>query len=276
MAPHHSHRPAARYSRMNRRRRPSRLGSAWPCQERLAYPHRSTGAGGFAATAPPQSGSFIIANPSSNLWLSDVTDVSSVGTSIRFTILVLACYNRLPRPSTPYCQRTNGKMVPPLPVGLVGSINKITVLGGDTIHANFQEENVRIRLFGIDAPEAGQSFGDLSERNLRLHLADPVVMEVMQSQDRYGRVVGLIYRPSDSRWNSINLRMVRDGLAYAYVPTSTLVMTNRKVPLNFTSWTISAKGWSVRNSTPFATRVVSGELAPQAAKNHGIAATLTR
>ena len=124
-------------------------------------------------------------------------------------------------------------MVPPLPVGLVGSINKITVLDGDTIHANFQGENVRIRLFGIDAPEAGQSFGDLSERNLRLHLADPVVMEVMQSQDRYGRVVGLIYRPSDSRWNSINLRMVRDGLAYAYVPYFHFGYDESEGPLEF-------------------------------------------
>ena len=70
-----------------------------------------------------------------------------------------------------------------------------------------------VRLYAIDAPELSQPYGveardemrRVSRGSLRL---DPV------SSDRYGRVVGVVYRRN--RKKSLNHMMVAAGLAYSY------------------------------------------------------------
>ena len=74
---------------------------------------------------------------------------------------------------------------------------------------------IRVRLYGIDAPEAQQKFG-LASRAALAHLLDrrgELVMEVF-AYDRYARAIGLLYWRDHGRGRSINLAMVRQGYAY--------------------------------------------------------------
>ncbi len=74
---------------------------------------------------------------------------------------------------------------------------------------------IRVRLYGIDAPEAQQEFGLASHAALA-HLLDrrgELVMEVF-AYDRYARAIGLLYWRDHGRGRSINLAMVRQGYAY--------------------------------------------------------------
>ncbi len=90
-------------------------------------------------------------------------------------------------------------------------------MDGDSLEGVFCGRFVRIRLYGIDAPELRQQGGQESAETLKgmVRRSGDLNMEVM-AFDRYRRVVGLIYPRSSHRGNSLNLRMVREGQAYAY------------------------------------------------------------
>ena len=87
------------------------------------------------------------------------------------------------------------------------------VLDGDTLEFMYQWRPVRVRLWGIDAPEKGQPYGEASRECLaRLVLWEKVVVEPRDT-DRYGRVVAVVY--VDDTVN-VNLRLVREGCAWVY------------------------------------------------------------
>ena len=71
----------------------------------------------------------------------------------------------------------------------------------------------RLRLYGIDAPELSQPLGSVSQAALSREIRGFMRIRVMDV-DRYGRVVGLLYR--DDPMDSVNLRMVQSGMAYWY------------------------------------------------------------
>ena len=76
---------------------------------------------------------------------------------------------------------------------------------------------VRVRLFGIDAPESDQPHGGEAREALRRMAGDArdLRMEVMAT-DRYGRVVALLYRRGRGRGRSINRAMIEQGHARWY------------------------------------------------------------
>ena len=94
------------------------------------------------------------------------------------------------------------------------------VIDGDTIHAEVAEEfqprqQHRIRLHGIDAPELAQPYGPESAQYLlNLLRNDPVYAYITQDSDAYDRAVAILHR--GNRHDSLNARLVRAGLAYAY------------------------------------------------------------
>ena len=90
------------------------------------------------------------------------------------------------------------------------------VIDGDTVDVLWQGNKYRVRLYGIDAPELEQAYGPEAAEALHRMLGGNEVLLEVTNVDRYGRVVGLIYYADRHRQNSINLRMVRDGHAYAY------------------------------------------------------------
>lgn len=94
----------------------------------------------------------------------------------------------------------------------VGQVVSIT--DGDTlIVRESPTKSVKVRLVGIDAPERGQAFGTRARQALGEMVAGQVVEVVGTQRDRYGRVLGDVRH--DGR--SINLELIRRGMAWAYV-----------------------------------------------------------
>lgn len=108
---------------------------------------------------------------------------------------------------------------------VAGTVTKVS--DGDTIHLTTPEQTkLRVRLYGIDAPETdkissstgqvnipGQPYGVESWRALEGKIMGKQVKMDILDIDKYRRMVGMIYL--DDR--NINLEMVREGHAEAFV-----------------------------------------------------------
>ena len=89
-----------------------------------------------------------------------------------------------------------------------------SVYDGDTLTANCPEGKVKVRVFGINAPEMGQaSWGERSRDALRGWLTDagPIRLQVVD-RDRYQRTVAQIFVGQ----RDVGLEMVRQGQAVVY------------------------------------------------------------
>ena len=89
-----------------------------------------------------------------------------------------------------------------------------SVYDGDTLTADCPEGEVKVRVFGIDAPEMGQApWGGQSRDAFRqiVNRGDAVRLRVID-QDRYGRTVAQVF--SNNR--DAGLEMVRQGRAVVY------------------------------------------------------------
>ena len=93
------------------------------------------------------------------------------------------------------------------------------VYDGNTILlATREESRLKVRLYGIDAPETkkpdqpGQPYGDISKRTLMYKIMGRRVTAEIIDIDQYKRAVAVIrYGGKD-----INREMVEEGLAWAY------------------------------------------------------------
>jgi endonuclease YncB( thermonuclease family) len=89
----------------------------------------------------------------------------------------------------------------------------VRVIDGDTIVIlNIDNEQTKVRLYGIDSPESKQAFGTRSKQFLSKLIFGQVVAIVDMGNDRYGRTIGKIYL--DDQY--INLMMVQAGMAWWY------------------------------------------------------------
>jgi endonuclease YncB( thermonuclease family) len=90
----------------------------------------------------------------------------------------------------------------------------IAVSDGDTIKARCDgiEQQLTIRLAGIDAPEKAQPFGRRSKQHLSDLCFGRRAEIITQTLDRYGRTVATV-RCGDQ---DANLAMVSQGLAWVY------------------------------------------------------------
>ena len=99
-------------------------------------------------------------------------------------------------------------------------INVSKVLDGDTLDAwtaDSPKRIFRIRLRGIDAPEMHQPLGKRARARLDyLTKARPVYMREVGS-DHYGRITAYLYIRASNTWTCINVALVGDRLAYAYI-----------------------------------------------------------
>jgi endonuclease YncB( thermonuclease family) len=93
------------------------------------------------------------------------------------------------------------------------------VYDGDTVLlATREESRLKVRLYGIDAPETkkpdkpGQSYGDIAKRTLMYKIMGRRVLAEIIDIDQYKRAVAVIrYEGRD-----INREMVSEGWAWAY------------------------------------------------------------
>ena len=99
----------------------------------------------------------------------------------------------------------------------IGRVTDVYVVDGDSINCRIDGREQRVRLYAIDAPEAEQEGGPEAAATLErmVYANGPLLIEAYAT-DQYGRIVGLLYPQRNGRGDSINVRMVREGHAYAY------------------------------------------------------------
>ena len=89
----------------------------------------------------------------------------------------------------------------------------VSIADGDTITVlTPNNQQVKIRLSGIDTPEKSQAFGTTAKQTLSSKIFGKTIEVKDHGQDRYGRTIGDIYL--GKRW--INLEMVKEGYAWHY------------------------------------------------------------
>ena len=88
----------------------------------------------------------------------------------------------------------------------------VSIHDGDTITVLQGKQQVKVRLFGIDAPELKQPYGKMSKKFLEILIAGEVVEVEENGKDRYKRTIGTIYLGD----TDINAQMVASGYAWAY------------------------------------------------------------
>jgi endonuclease YncB( thermonuclease family) len=89
----------------------------------------------------------------------------------------------------------------------------VGVTDGDTVTLlDAHNQQVKIRLAGIDAPERKQPYGEKAKLVLSEMVYRQQVLIEWFKVDRYGRVIGKII----SAGNDTNLEMIRAGLAWHY------------------------------------------------------------
>ena len=100
---------------------------------------------------------------------------------------------------------------------LADPVKVIKISDGDTITILTQEkQQVKVRLYGIDAPEKKQPYGQKSKQFLSNLIAGRSVEIQEKGKDRYKRVLGIVYLDGQD----INEQMVLSGYAWAYVKYS--------------------------------------------------------
>ena len=87
------------------------------------------------------------------------------------------------------------------------------VYDGDTVTASCEQGKLKVRVWGIDAPEKGQKpWGDESQEHLKQLVHGKVVQVQVTDTDRYGRSVARLYVTGQDA----GLQMVHAGRAIVY------------------------------------------------------------
>ena len=89
----------------------------------------------------------------------------------------------------------------------------VGVADGDSLLLELPSgERVRVRLFGIDAPEKDQEFALAARKKLTGLVYDKPIRVEVQDIDQYGRYVGKVY--AGGRY--VNRFMLKEGMAWHY------------------------------------------------------------
>ena len=93
----------------------------------------------------------------------------------------------------------------------------ISVTDGDTIKILTSErQQIKVRLYGIDAPEKKQPYGTAAKRYLADMIAGKNVQIKERGKDRYKRILGIVYLDS----KDVNEILVLNGYAWAFTKYS--------------------------------------------------------
>lgn len=123
-------------------------------------------------------------------------------------LLVASC-----APSAPLSRQADSRAAVAAQTGDTFTGRVVAVADGDTITVLRDREQIKIRLYGIDAPEDGDPYSRVAKRRTSdLVLGREVRIEVAGT-DRYGR---LIARVTTDDGRGLGQQLVRDGLAWWY------------------------------------------------------------
>lgn len=101
----------------------------------------------------------------------------------------------------------------------------VKISDGDTITVLSGKEQTKVRLYGIDAPEKKQDYGQRSRQFLASLIAGQVVEVEPKGKDRYKRTLGIIHH----KGQDINAQMVLNGYAWAYIKYSKMYVDQEKI-----------------------------------------------
>jgi endonuclease YncB( thermonuclease family) len=100
---------------------------------------------------------------------------------------------------------------PALAADLLGQV--VGIADGDTLTLLTPErQQVKVRLYGIDAPESRQPYGTRAQQELSALAFRKSVRVVVEDTDRYGRKVGRVWAGTVD----VNAELVRRGAAWVY------------------------------------------------------------
>jgi len=88
----------------------------------------------------------------------------------------------------------------------------VSVTDGDTIKVMIDGVQTKIRLYGIDAPEKKQAFGQAAKQFTVARVAGKQVDVEPVATDRYGRTVGIVTYDG----HNLQAELVRAGMAWVY------------------------------------------------------------
>ena len=88
----------------------------------------------------------------------------------------------------------------------------IRVSDGDTLLLHSGSQRIKVRMYGIDAPELKQSYGEDSKSYLEKRILNKNVDVKVINEDKYGRKVGKVFYKN----KDINLEMIKTGNAWFY------------------------------------------------------------
>lgn len=87
------------------------------------------------------------------------------------------------------------------------------VYDGDTFKLKLADGSIlKVRMYGIDAPEKKQDFGRVSQRKLSELIENKEVLLKVYSEDKYGRKVSKVFADGVD----VNGEMLKSGLAWHY------------------------------------------------------------
>jgi micrococcal nuclease len=90
----------------------------------------------------------------------------------------------------------------------------VKVADGDTFtYLNYDKQQEKIRLHGIDAPEKAQDFGTVARKRLDELVFGKSVRIERKDTDRYGRTIALVYTEEGI---CVNEQLLKDGLVWHY------------------------------------------------------------
>lgn len=89
----------------------------------------------------------------------------------------------------------------------------VAIKDGDTIVLLINGEEVTVRLYGVDAPEKNQAYGQRAKQFTSDLVFGKQVRLIVNNKDRYGRTVGTVILQNG---RSLNEALVRDGYAWHY------------------------------------------------------------
>lgn len=97
-----------------------------------------------------------------------------------------------------------------LSFGKNGIVTKVS--DGDSFYMKLDGKKVRVRMYGIDAPELSQTYGEEAKKYLeKLILGKKVDLDILY-EDKYKRKIARVY----FKGREINLEMLRAGQVWFY------------------------------------------------------------
>lgn len=94
------------------------------------------------------------------------------------------------------------------------TVKVVGISDGDTFTAiNDDNLQLKIRIYGIDAPEKRQAFGNKSKEFLSSLIFGKHISIDVQSKDRYGRYIAKVYSPDGK---DVSLLMIHEGMAWHF------------------------------------------------------------